>query len=66
MRLRTPPTASEIVPRHDALVRLALRKAGQVFCRHTWLVVQSKHRLFLRCPTCQRESVGFTVGESAP
>lgn len=50
---------------NEPLVRLALVKVGQLACHHAWVLCQSKHRLYLRCPTCQRETVGFTVGESA-
>ncbi len=56
----TPPLIAE---RNTSLVQLALQKLGQVFCRHSFLLIQQRHpaRLFLRCPSCGAETEGFTV-----
>jgi hypothetical protein len=45
------------------LVQLALKKLGMLMCRHAFVLVQHRSRLFLRCDSCGAESQGFTVGD---
>jgi len=63
MRSDRPVTQTALAERNTSLVRLALQKLGQVFCRHSFLLIQQRHpaRLFLRCPSCGAETEGFTV-----
>jgi len=50
------------VPR-VTFVQLALQKIGRVFCRHRLQLIQrDRLRLYVRCPDCGLESVGFQVG----
>ena len=45
------------------LVELALRKIGQVFCRHRFRVLEHRDgRKFLMCADCGQETVGFRIG----
>jgi hypothetical protein len=42
--------------------RLVLAKLGQLTCRHAYVLIAQRHRLFLRCPICGAESEGFQLG----
>lgn len=47
----------------DPIVRLALKKLGQLTCRHFYRLMRRRDRLFLRCDYCQRETVGIIVAD---
>jgi hypothetical protein len=57
--------APEERPQSETLLELALRKVGQLTCRHSYLVVRLRHRMFLQCSYCGRETEGFQVGSIA-
>lgn len=52
----------DVRTRNEQIVRLALTKLGRVVCRHSFQLIQHRHRLFLRCPDCGRETVGIVIG----
>lgn len=52
-----------LAERNDSLVQLALKKIGQLCCRHEFMLLQHRGRLAVRCRYCLRESKGFVVGE---
>lgn len=54
---------AQIQARNDSLVQLALKKIGQLCCRHDFMLLQHRGRLAVRCRYCLRESKGFVVGE---
>lgn len=47
--------------RAPEMVRLALVKIGQATCRHAYVLVPFRGRMFLRCDCCGRETEGFIV-----
>lgn len=55
------PTPQPIRESNERLIVLALRKAGQLMCCHSFLLQQHRERLFLRCCHCGAESRGFRV-----
>ncbi len=62
----TPIAPAPHAEQNERIVRLALKKAGLYFCRHSWMLLVLPGRLALRCPSCGRETVGFIVGERPP
>lgn len=52
----TPPSVAE---RNRRIVRIALEKIGQLTCRHAFIVVQTRTRMFLRCDVCGAETPGI-------
>lgn len=54
-------TAVRQAPERTGLVQLALAKLGQVLCRHEYLLMCPKERMFLWCVKCGRETVGFQI-----
>jgi hypothetical protein len=54
-----------IALRNTVFVQRALTKAGMICCRHNYILVQEKHRVYLRCPTCTRETPGVPIGETS-
>ncbi len=47
---------------NERIIRVALRKAGLYFCRHSWMLLVLPDRLALRCPSCNAETVGIRIG----
>ncbi len=54
------PTIAE---RNDGLVHLALKKLGQLCCRHEFMLWQRQGSLAVCCRHCLLESHGFVVGD---
>jgi hypothetical protein len=54
-----------LAPRNTRLVRVALEKIGRALCRHAFVLVQQRDRLFLRCDACGAESPGISVTPAA-
>lgn len=61
-----PATSSAVAKRNTEILRLALRKAGQVLCRHRDVLIVARGFLAVRCSSCGRETEPFMVGEHPP
>lgn len=49
-------------PRRRKPLQLLLQKVGQLRCRHTYSLVLHRHRMFLQCSACGRQTEGFQIG----
>jgi hypothetical protein len=47
----------------EPVVRVALKKLGQLTCRHFYRVIKARSRMFLKCDRCDRETVGIVVAD---
>lgn len=58
---------TEIAPAPTAgerLKELLIRRFGWGGCRHQYIVVPARDRLYLRCVKCPHETEGFAVAEA--